>query len=296
MMKRYLVTLSAFAYLLLFVACSDGEDGLLGSNGISCWDTNSNGLADTAEDVNNDGNFNSLDCKGLNGVDGSNGISCWDTNNNGSADPEEDINQDGNFDTLDCQGADGLNGVDGINCWDTNNNGQPEADEDVNQDGQFNSLDCQGMDGNDGENTDNNVTRIDLELDNYSGDEWEFVLPEQIRPISDHFYLMYLRHAFPKVWYDVPGNLTIDNTNDSYCRRFFREEDDTFGIRFYTITDNAPLEILQGEYDVLRIFAVRVSDDQSSRGGSKGVYEDMEAAGVDVSDYHQVAKYFGYTD
>jgi cysteine-rich repeat protein len=45
--------------------------------------------------------------KGNTGTPGTNGVSCWDTNGNGVGDPAEDKNGDGNFDTLDCQGPKG---------------------------------------------------------------------------------------------------------------------------------------------------------------------------------------------
>jgi len=40
---------------------------------------------------------------GTAGAIGSDGFSCWDLNQNGVADPEEDLNGDGNIDTLDCR-------------------------------------------------------------------------------------------------------------------------------------------------------------------------------------------------
>lgn len=39
---------------------------------------------------------------------------CWDTNSNGLADGAEDVNGDGVVDVFDCRGADGLNGRDGV--------------------------------------------------------------------------------------------------------------------------------------------------------------------------------------
>ena len=52
--------------------------------------------------------------KGDTGTPGTNGISCWDTNGNGVGDPAEDKNGDGNFDTLDCQGPRGSQGPQGL--------------------------------------------------------------------------------------------------------------------------------------------------------------------------------------
>jgi len=41
------------------------------------------------------------------------GLNCWDLNGNGITDMLEDINNDGLFNTLDCRGSDGSNGADG---------------------------------------------------------------------------------------------------------------------------------------------------------------------------------------
>jgi hypothetical protein len=51
--------------------------------------------------------------QGLIGLTGQNGINCWDINSNGINDPSEDINGDGFFTTLDCKGPQGLTGVQG---------------------------------------------------------------------------------------------------------------------------------------------------------------------------------------
>jgi len=51
--------------------------------------------------------------QGTPGNPGADGLACWDTNKDGIQDPGEDINQDGNFDALDCQGAPGDNGQNG---------------------------------------------------------------------------------------------------------------------------------------------------------------------------------------
>ncbi|NNF22125.1 MAG: tail fiber domain-containing protein, partial [Saprospiraceae bacterium] len=42
----------------------DGIDGTNGNDGIHCWDTNGNGVNDPAEDTNNDGSYDTLDCQG----------------------------------------------------------------------------------------------------------------------------------------------------------------------------------------------------------------------------------------
>lgn len=45
--------------------------------------------------------------KGDAGDPGDDGLSCWDTNNDGKKDDSEDINQDGEWNALDCQGEQG---------------------------------------------------------------------------------------------------------------------------------------------------------------------------------------------
>ena len=48
--------------------------GTPGTDGLNCWDLNGNGAQDVSEDVNNDGLWNALDCKGDSGVAGLAGV------------------------------------------------------------------------------------------------------------------------------------------------------------------------------------------------------------------------------
>jgi len=102
-------------------------------SGLSCWDTNGDGIQDPSEDINGDGNFDALDCQGITGV------ACWDINGDGIQDPSEDTNNDGNWDALDCQGT---------ACWDLNGNGIKDFPaEDTDGNGVVDVLDCQGPQG-----------------------------------------------------------------------------------------------------------------------------------------------------
>ncbi|MGB0881738.1 MAG: beta strand repeat-containing protein [Vicingaceae bacterium] len=58
-------------YALFSKTSGNGPAGL---DGLNCWDINGNGLQDATEDVNNDGVWNALDCKGDSGVAGADGI------------------------------------------------------------------------------------------------------------------------------------------------------------------------------------------------------------------------------
>ncbi len=93
-------------------------DRIDGSDGLSCWDLNSNFLCDTAtEDQNTDGVCSALDCRGpqgpsgrdgRDGDDGVDGVSCWDLNGNRRCDrSSEDKNDDGVCTSQDCQGPPG---------------------------------------------------------------------------------------------------------------------------------------------------------------------------------------------
>jgi hypothetical protein len=43
----------------------DGLDGANGADGLACWDYNADGIPDAAEDLNADGQWNTLDCSGI---------------------------------------------------------------------------------------------------------------------------------------------------------------------------------------------------------------------------------------
>jgi len=103
---------------------------------------------------------------GAPGADAQPGLSCWDLDGDGVGSPDEDINGDGNYDALDCRGepgppgADGRPGADGepgaaglpgaagqsgTCCWDLDGNGIGTRDEDINGDGVYDAMDCQGV-------------------------------------------------------------------------------------------------------------------------------------------------------
>ncbi|MBO0331049.1 collagen-like protein [[Muricauda] lutisoli] len=67
---------------------ANGSDGVDGADGASCWDLNGNGVGDADEDINDDGNFDALDCQGTDGVDGNANVQIFDidvTDSSGSS-------------------------------------------------------------------------------------------------------------------------------------------------------------------------------------------------------------------
>ena len=105
-----------------------------GPAGLSCWDTNGNGVADGEEDVNEDGSVDTLDCRGPAGATGPAG-SQGPAGANGATGPPGP------------SGATGPSGLDGVHCWDINKNGTADVEEDVNGDGVVDVLDCKGPAG-----------------------------------------------------------------------------------------------------------------------------------------------------
>ncbi|MDA0733944.1 MAG: hypothetical protein O2909_03735 [Chloroflexi bacterium] len=127
--------------------------GLAGSDGISCWDLNSDGIPGPGEDINRDSAVDVLDCRGAQGVGlaGKDGLNCWDLDGDGKVSTLEDINRDFQVDALDCRGSQGITGPtglpgqDGLHCWDSNENGRADPSEDANGDRVTDILDCQGI-------------------------------------------------------------------------------------------------------------------------------------------------------
>ncbi len=95
-MKIFAKNLTYIAVLVLalvFNAC-EGPEGPQGEQGIQ-------GIA------GNDGTNGTDGTDGTDGTNGTDGVNCWDTNGDGIQDPSEDVNGDGEWNSLDCQGADG---------------------------------------------------------------------------------------------------------------------------------------------------------------------------------------------
>ena len=74
-----------------------------GVDGISCWDTNGNGVWEGAEDTNGDGSFTAADCQGVQGLQGPAGTN----GTNGQDGAQGPAGADG------MDGADGIDGQDG---------------------------------------------------------------------------------------------------------------------------------------------------------------------------------------
>ncbi|WP_136467829.1 collagen-like triple helix repeat-containing protein [Flagellimonas onchidii] len=273
---------------LIFASCSKGENGEKGAQG-------EQGIQGEQGDPGKHGDP---------GKSGEDGIACWDLNGNGSADidgsvTDEDVNDDGVVDALDCHGDDGddgTDGEDGIACWDLNGDGigtiahGQKNNEDLNFDNVVDVLDCQGQEGN------ANVTRVDVPIPgDFSGFRFSTQMPDNVLPLSDYAYQVYIKNDdFPDRWIAIPG--PIDGS--IYTRLSFQDQDaPIITVTFYNSDNNSFHVVAEGDYEVLRYFAIKVNPDQASgKGGQQALMDQLKAAGVNPDNYNEVAAYFGYKD
>jgi hypothetical protein len=121
---------------------AQGPQGPAGpGGGLNCWDTDGDGNQDANEDINNDGLWDALDCRGADGAAGPQGPV-------GATGQQGPTGATGPAGPQGAQGAQGPAGPGGgLNCWDTDGDGIQDVSEDVNNDGLWNALDCRGADG-----------------------------------------------------------------------------------------------------------------------------------------------------
>ncbi len=127
--------------LLALWGCS-GDKGPRGSAGATCWDVDGDGVQDSAEDANEDGEWNALDCRGEPGEPGERG----EPGPSGDAGPPGEPGANGDAGAPGEPGPNGDAGPPGLACWDLNADGVENTEEDVNADGLWNALDCAGVD------------------------------------------------------------------------------------------------------------------------------------------------------
>ncbi len=263
--------LAALCMVVTMASCSGedgergpaGEDGdsitgPAGADGTSCWDLNGNGVGDAEEDINQDGDFNALDCQGTNGTNGTNGTACWDLNGNGVGDANEDSNLDGNFDAMDCQGTNGEDGQDG--------NANVVAHVlDISTLPDYNNIAISVNDGVVGD--------VDLDLAN---------------DITDYAFIFYLTGDFTGSNYYIPGSLFPDF--DAYVVVRISPFDGAIALDFFRQSDDTEYTVNQGDIASITVVAIELTNTSKN---AENVMAGLKAAGVDVRDYNAVATYFG---
>ena len=234
------------------------------------------------------------------------------------AQESEDVNNDGNFDGLDCQGVDGTNGANGTNCWDLNGNGvadidvddpDSDKDEDINNDGQVDALDCQGANGQQGDpgqDGNANVRKIEVDLTNddnflFGGGVIFVKAGLTIEDVENHTLLFFFETVATddfSIFQAIPGYSSV--TNRFYGVGLSPDLGDTLPNDDYTVRinlrdfDGNPVDWAEDEWDILHITLIQNNESSmSGKNGGQALKAQLKTAGVDISDYHAVMAHFG---
>ncbi|WP_421808260.1 collagen-like triple helix repeat-containing protein [Flagellimonas sp.] len=193
-------------------------------------------------------------------------------------------------------GPEGPAGDDGISCWDLNGNGsaditEDETNEDINLDGVVDALDCQGeqgQQGDAGQDGNANVQEYQFSLELFGNyNQLDLDLNTHVDEPNNYAYLFYMDTPGPGARrYAIPGHL-VDNTH--YARVFVYKDTGILRINFYDLND-ASYAVPGGTYANVIVIAIELSNTGKT---SENIMAELKAAGVDTSDYNQVAAYFG---
>ena len=124
--------------------------------------------------------------------------------------------------------------------------------------------------------------------DDFSSHFIQESLPVNLEENPNYSFLFYLRNSVGVV-FSVPGPLTA---NDYYSRVFYNENDGLFSINFYDYADDSAYEIPAGEYTDIIVIAIEYNA-ATFKSSNTNMLTQLKEAGVDTSDYNQVAAYFG---
>ena len=144
----------------------------------------------------------------------------------------------------------------------------------------------QGEQGEQGEAGNANVQRYDILVTDFTGSTLPFTIPTE-GDLSEYIFLFYLKND-ANVFYSVPGPL---NANARYTRLFYDEENGEGEVNFYSTSTDAEAIVAAGTFTVFRIIAIETM--VGSKNSQESIMSELKSAGVDTSDYNQVAEYFG---
>ena len=102
-------------------------------------------------------------------------------------------------------------------------------------------------------------------------------------------YYLEFNNGFDDLWYPVPGPLS---NNDRYSRVYANEDNAQINVFFYNTSDDSPWAVPQGFFTQFRVVAIDFAT-FGNKGSQDNVLSELKSAGVDTSDYNQVAAYFG---
>lgn len=197
-------------------------------------------------------------------------------------------------------GATGANGANGTNCWDLNGDGVQDAAEDVNGDGVWNAADCAGADGADGADGTANANVYIFNNPTWdAGSNMILNLSAITQEVMDS-YVVQAYLGFPvdnvpnSVYYNVPG---AANAGAYYFRSWMNVG--TYTIKAveadnYENTYPNP-DVASSAKIILIAPANTTSTDGNGRFGDpkEAIYNELAAAGVDITNYFEVCAYYG---
>ncbi|MBW8243118.1 hypothetical protein K1F50_09930 [Muricauda oceani] len=184
------------------------------------------------------------------------------------------------------KGDPGPPGEDGISCWDLNGNGAGDTEEDVNNDGNFDALDCQGKDGINGEDGNANVRRFNISLEGYSGSTFNIPFPNEVtaEDIENSVFFFYILKDGGR--YLVPG---MGPGGNFYVRAYYSN---SIFLQFQQVPEFNAYVMPEGFLGD-ELIVIVAETNLVGKNNQESLMSELKAAGVDTSDYHAVAEYFG---
>nr|WP_321415142.1 hypothetical protein [uncultured Allomuricauda sp.] len=144
----------------------------------------------------------------------------------------------------------------------------------------------QGEPGEPGEDGNANVRRFNISLEGYSGSTFQVPMPTEVTQadIDNNALFFYIENF--EVFYPLPGLLGFTTFGS------VRYLSDLIIIDFKDPTlDFGSLFVQEGSYENLILFVVE--SNIVGKNNQESLMNELKAAGVDTSDYHAMAKYFG---
>ncbi|MEC7265399.1 MAG: hypothetical protein VXW38_16785 [Bacteroidota bacterium] len=147
-----------------------------------------------------------------------------------------------------------------------------------------------GTNGKDGEDGNANVHHVVLDMTGHTGTVFAQTVPELTDEVISNYAILYYlgkKDLAETQYYSIPGPVAADFLTQVYAQTqlvqiYFSNYDGTG----YVVTADDHLESL-------RIVLIESTPYTTSKSAYTSVEDELKAAGVDINDYHAVAKYFG---
>ena len=158
----------------------------------------------------------------------------------------------------------------------------------MNNDGNFDALDCQGEDGINGEDGNANVRRFNISLEGYSGSTFKIPFPDEVTEEDLDNSALFFYVVRDDIKYPVSG---MGPGAFFYVRVYYSFVENGIYLQFESVPDFNAQNVSEGYFQEL-IFIVAEAN-VVGKSSHTSVMSELKAAGVDTSDYHAVAEYFG---